>query len=235
MRGIAIGVLFVITTSMMYAQHNHLKELGLKGKIKTLTCIYYKDGQQTNGRWAPKDSVKFTYKTITYYNRVEFIDSIQTYVNHGGKQRLISSKRYQYDKNSVATGTEYNYLEDVSYNLTLQWLDHDTYIEEAKDVSGGNSVSAKIYLDNKFHIIKREDIIYRDGELIDHTVTETKFNPDNTEHAVSITENKINHLEFSSDEYIEQRDATGNAIKKTYKDGVSTTRSIKYYIIEYYE
>lgn len=235
MRGIIACILLISFATLCNAQHNHLKELGLKGKIKKLTCIYYKEGTQVNGRWSPKDSVKFTYKTITYYNHVEFIDSIQTFVNHGGKERLITTKRYRYDKNNMATGTEYNYLEDVTYSLTLQWLDHDTYIEEAKDASGANSISAKIYLDNKFHIIKREDIIYRDGELFDHTVTETKFNPDNTEHAVSITENKINHLEFSSDEYIEQRDGAGNPVKKTYKDGISTSRSIKYFIIEYYD
>lgn len=235
MKGVVIGLGFLLIGIFSYGQHNHLKELGLKGKIKKLTCIYYKDGIQMNNRWAPKDSAKFTYKTVTFYNSKEFIDSIQTYVNHGGKERLITTKRYTYDTNNSASGTEYNYLEDVSYKLTLQWIDKNTYLEEAKDASGANSISAKIYLDSKFHIIKREDIIYRDGELFDHTITETKFNPDNAEHAISITENKINHLEFSSDEYIEQRDGSGNAIKKTMKDGVSSGRGIMYYLIEYFQ
>ena len=96
-------------------------------------------------------------------------------------------------------------------------------------------MSSKVYLDAQFHVIKREDQLYRDGELFDHSVTETKFNPDNTEHAVSITENKVSNLEYSQDEYIDQRDSKGNPIKKTYKNGINSFRSIRYYIIEYYE
>ena len=117
----------------------------------------------------------------------------------------------------------------------MEWLDKSTYIESAKDASGLNRMSSKVYLDEKFHIIKREDQLYREGELFDYSVTETKFNPDNTEHAVSVTENKVSNLEYSMDEYIDQRDKAGNAIKKTYKNGVNTYRSIKYFIIEYYE
>jgi hypothetical protein len=126
-------------------------------------------------------------------------------------------------------------MEDISYEITLEWLDKSTYIEYAKDPSGKNRISNKIYLDDKYHIIRREDQLYREGELFDHSITETKFNPDNTEHAVSVTENKLSHLEYSQDEYVDQRDAKGNPIKKTYKNGINTFRSIKYFMIEYYD
>ncbi len=229
------GIIVLLFLTGINAQHNHLKELGLKGKIKKLTCIYYAEGVIKNNTWVAKDSAKFAYKTITYYNRSQFIDSVQTYVSHSSKEKLLSVKRYTYDKNNMATGTEYNYLDDLNYSLTIQWLDKNTYIEQAKDASGKNSMNSKIYLDNQFHIIKREDQLYRDGELFDHSITETKFNPDNTEHALSITENKINNMEFSMDEYVDQRDSNGNPIKKSYKDGINSYRSIKYFIIEYSE
>lgn len=221
--------------SSVYAQHSHSKELGLKGKIKKLTCIYYGEGVLLNNSWSPKDSSKFTYKTISYFNSSQYLDSMQTFVNHGGKERLITRKGYNYLINADITGWEYDCMDDISYTITTEWLDKFTYIESAKDPSGLNRMSSKVYLDEKFHIIKREDQLFRDGELFDHSVTETKFNPDNTEHAVSVTENKISNLEYSMDEYTDQRDKKGNAIKKSYKNGVNTYRSIKYFIIEYYD
>lgn len=217
------------------AQHSHGKELGLKGKIKKITCIYYAEGAYINNTWVAKDTSRFTYKTITYYNPAQNIDSMQTYVNHGGKERLVTRKGYVYAKNANITGWEYDYMEDIQYNIALEWLDKTTYIESANDATGKNKIQSKIYLDQKFHVIKREDQLYREGELFDHSITETKFNPDNTEHAVSITENKVSNLEYSLDEYVDQRDQMGNPIKKTYKNGVNTFRSIKYFIIDYYE
>lgn len=233
------NLFFMVGTMLLFvsvqAQHCHVKEMGLKGKIKKVTCIYYAEGVVNSNSWSPKDTNKFTYKTITHYNQAQNIDSIQTYVNHSGKERLITRKGYVYKKNAEVVGWEYDHMEDISYEITLEWLDKSTYIEYAKDPSGKNRISNKIYLDDKFHIIRREDQLYREGELFDHSITETKFNPDNTEHAVSVTENKLSHLEYSQDEYVDQRDAKGNPIKKTYKNGINTFRSIKYFIIEYLE
>jgi hypothetical protein len=220
---------------LLPAQHNHSKELGLKGKVKKLTCLYYAEGVYLNNTWVAKDTTRFTYKTITYYNPLQNIDSVQTYVNHGGKERLVTRKAYTYTKNNQVTGWQYDYMEEIHYQISMEWLDKNTYIELANDATGKNKIESKIYLDQKFHVIKREDQLYREGELFDHSITETKFNPDNTEHAVSITENKVSNLEYSLDEYIDQRDKTGNPIKKTYKNGISSYRSIKYYIIEYYD
>lgn len=218
-----------------YSQHTHSKEMGLKGKVKKITCIYYAEGVFNNNSWSPKDSSRFTYKTVSYFNASQNIDSMQTFVNHSGKERLIKRKAYSYIKNADVTGWEYDCMEDVNYTVSMEWIDKTTYIESAKDASGLNKMSSKVYLDEKFHIIKREDQIYGEGELRDHSITETKFNPDNTEHTVSVTENKVSNLEYSMDEYTDQRDKAGNAIKKTYKNGVNTYRSIKYFIIEYYD
>lgn len=235
MKHLFVTILLLTLGGISYSQHCHSKEMGLKGKIKKVTCIYYNEGVLINNSWSPKDTSKFTYKTISYFNTSQNVDSIQTFVNHSGKERLIRRKGYSYAKNADVTGWEYDCMEDVNYTLSREWIDKSTYIESAKDASGLNRMSSKVYLDEKFHIIKREDQIYGEGELRDHSITETKFNPDNTEHAVSVTENKVSNLEYSMDEYTDQRDKTGNAIKKTYKNGVNTYRSIKYFIIEYYE
>jgi hypothetical protein len=208
--------------------------MGFKGKVKKVTCIYYAEGIATNNSWSPKDSSRFTYKTVSYYNTSQNLDSLQTYVNHSSKEKLVTRKGYTYSKNEVS-GWEYDHTDDISYTLKMEWLDKSTYVETATDMSGKNRMSSKVYLDDKFHIIKREDQLYRDGELFDHSITETKFNPDNTEHAVSVTENKVSNMEYSMDEYIDKRDKLGNAIKKTYKNGINSFRSIKYFIIEYYE
>ncbi len=231
-------LLFVVVlffSISLQAQHCHTKEMGLKGKIKKVTCIYYAEGVYSNNGWSPKDSAKFTYKTESYYNAVQNLDSLHTYVNHGGKEKLVTKKVYNYSRSSDVSGLEYDFMDDISYDLSIQWLDKNTYIESAKDASGNNRMSSKVYLDDKFHIIKREDELYREGELFDHSITETKFNPDNTEHAVSITENKVSNLEYSLDEYVDQRDKNGNPTKKSFKNGINSFRSIKYFIIEYYE
>ncbi len=235
MRNLFLLVGTMLLFASLQAQHSHGKEMGLKGKIKKVTCIYYAEGVLNNNSWSPKDTNKFTYKTVSYYNASQNIDSLQTYVNHSGKERLITRKGYTYIKNADVSGWEYDYMEDISYNITMEWLDKSTYIEYAKDQSGKNRISNKVYLDDKYHIIRREDQLYREGELFDHSITETKFNPDNTEHAVSVTENKLSNLEYSQDEYIDLRDKNGNPIKKTYKNGINSFRSIKYFIIEYYD
>jgi hypothetical protein len=227
--------LFVLLNLSIYAQHTHSKELGMKGKIKKITCIYYAEGVITSYGWAPKDSAKFTYKTVSYYNTNQNLDSVYTYVNHSGKEKLTTRKGYSYPKSAQITGWEYDHMDDITYRITLNWLDKLTYIEDASDVSGNNRMRSKVYLDDKFHVIKREDELYRDGEIFDHSITETKFNPDNTEHAVSVTENKVSNMEYSQDEYVDQRDSHGNAVKKTYKNGINSFRSIRYFIIEYYE
>jgi len=235
MKQLIMVLILLILVGITYSQHCHSKELGLKGKIKKVTCIYYAEGEFINNRWAPKDSSKFTYKTVSYFNSLQNVDSTQTFVNHSGKERLIKRKAYSYVKNVDVSGWEYDCMDDVNYTISMEWLDKSTYVESAKDASGLNRMSSKIYLDEKFHIIKREDQLYREGELFDHSITETKFNPDNTEHSVSVTENKVSNLEYSMGEYTDQRDKAGNAIKKTYKNGVNTFRSIKYFIIEYYD
>ena len=232
MKGSVLLIILLVACSTMKAQHCHSKELGLKGKIKKVTCIYYAEGVLTNNVWSPKDSAKFTYKTISYFNPSQNVDSIQTYVNHSGKERLIKRRGYSYVKNADITGWEYDCMDDITYSISREWIDKSTYVESAKDASGLNRMSSKVYMDEKFHIIKREDQLFREGELFDHSITETKFNPDNTEHAVSVTENKVSNLEYSLDEYTDKRDKYGNAIKKTYKDGVNSFRSIKYFIIE---
>jgi hypothetical protein len=228
-------ILCMLLGSSILAQHCHSKEIGLKGKVKKIICIYYAEGVAINNSWSPKDSSKFTYKTISYYNGNQNLDSVQTFVNHSGKEKMVTRKGYSYLKNTDISGWEYDQTDDIKYSITLQWLDKSTYIETAKDASGKNWMSSKVYLDAQFHVIKREDQLYREGELFDHSITETKFNPDNTEHAVSVTENKVSNLEYSLDEYIDQRDKLGNPIKKTYKNGINAFRSIKYFIIEYYE
>lgn len=233
MRVLGITMLFFV--SAVYAQHNHSKEIGLKGKIKKVTCIFYVEGVQNNNTWVPKDTTRYTYKTVSYFNVTQNLDSVQTFVTHAGKEKLATRKGYSYAKNVDVTGWEYDHTDDINYTLKMEWIDKTTYVESATDPSGMNRMSSKVYLDEKFHVIKREDQMFRDGELFDHSITETKFNPDNTEHAVSITENKVSNLEYSLDEYIDQRDAKGNPIKKTYKNGVNSFRSIKYFVIEYYE
>jgi hypothetical protein len=235
MKFFGLTLVFVIVSSIIHAQHTHTKEMGMKGKVKKITCIYYAEGIFTNNAWSPKDSSRFTYKTVNYYNINQNLDSVYTYVNHSGKEKLTTRKGYSYPKNSEISGWEYDHMDDISYNITLNWIDKSTYIENAADPSGLNRMRSKVYLDDKFHIIKREDELFRDGELFDHSITETKFNPDNTEHAISVTENKVSNLEYSLDEYTDQRDSHGNAIKKTYKNGINSFRSIRYYIIEYYD
>jgi hypothetical protein len=235
MKNLFFLLLLLTFTQGIYAQHTHGKEAGLKGKIKKITCIYYQDGVMINNSWTPGDSAKFTYKTISYYNASQNIDSITTFLSHGGKERLATRKGYVYLKNREVNGWEYDYINDISYTLSIEWLDKTTYMETAKDPAGNNWTTSKIYMDEKFQVIKKEDQLHREGETFDLSTTETRFKTDNTEHTISITENKASNLESSLDEYVDQRDKNGNPIKKTYHDKVNNSRSIKYFTIEYYE
>lgn len=230
-----IAFIMLFTSVSLLGQHNHVKELGLKGHVKKVSTVYYAKGKKVNGQWVPNDTTKFTYKTVGFYNHHQNLDSVHTFVNHSGHERLISRKLYEYEDKKTTTGVQIDLLDDIQYDITTEWIDRHTYIERAQDLSGMNRIVTKIWMDNKHHIIKDESELYRDGELYDHSITITKFNPDNTEHAVSIRENKIANLEYSMDEYIDQRDEKGNPVKKSYKDGVNSFRSVKYYIIEYYD
>ena len=228
-------LLGLLIFSFSYSQHSHLKESGWKGKIKKITCVYYAEAQLVNNTWVPKDSLKYNYKTISYYNSQQYIDSVQTYLLLSGKEKLTLRKGYVYSKGSAPGGWYQDNLDDIRYSTTWEWIDKNCYSEVSKDETGKNSIHSKIFMDDKFKIVRKEMKLYREGELFDDSVIQLRYSKDNPDHIVSVTENKTANLEYSQDEYVMQRDKAGNPLKITLKDAASTNQSIKCYVIEYFE
>src|SRR5687767_14561263 len=110
MRFLGICCMFLLSITTLYSQHCHTKEIGVKGKVKKITCIYYVEGVSANNSWSPKDSAKFTYKTISFFNASQNLDSVQTFVNHAGKEKMVTRKGYTYAKNDIS-GWEYDHTD----------------------------------------------------------------------------------------------------------------------------
>jgi len=162
---IAICILASLTNTT-FGQHTDLKEYGLKGKVKNILTMHYKDVMFFHGQWLPISFEKFSYSTDWHFNENGFLDTLKTSILVNSDSLVTSILAYEFKNEKKISGKYFNYNGDVTELHKINWTDQYTYTTIATDTNGAKAFESTIWLSNDFRENKGDFKSYENGKLV---------------------------------------------------------------------
>lgn len=229
-----INILFALTITA-FGQHTDLKEYGLKGKVKRITTMHFKDVMFSNGQWMPTSFEKIQYTTVWHFNEQGFLDTSKTslYLHPDtlGTNILI----YEFKNGKKISGKYFNYRGLLTELYKITWSDQYTYSTITTDTNGTKTLESTSWLNKSFRDNKGEYKSYENGQI---TLYEKYSNIFDTTgllikaEFINVTENKNYSILYKHSKF----DKYGNPTMTTQiniTDGTIKKMTIRR--IEYYE
>ncbi len=222
-------------TIIAVGQHTDLKEYGLKGKVKSITSMHYKDVMFSNGHWMPISKEKFYYTTVWHFNEQGFLDTSATSLFVYPDSLVTNILAYEFKNGKKVSGKYFNYLGVLTELHKITWVDQYTYTIIATDTSGTKILESNSWLNKNYRDNKGEYKSYENGKVVFYEKYSDIFDTNGQllkAEFTNITENKSYVVLYKHSEF----DKNKNPITTTQiniTDG--TIKQITIRLIEYYE
>lgn len=229
-----ICFLFTLTITV-FGQHTDLKEYGLKGKVKSITTMHYKDVMFSNGQWMPVSLDKFSYSTVWHFNEQGFIDTSKTSLFVHPDSLVTNILTYEFKGGKKVSGKYYNYRGILSEQYKISWTDQYTYTTVTTDTNGNKTFESTSRLNKEFRDNKGDYKSYENGKVVFYEKYSDIFDTSGQlikAEFTNMTENKNYFVLYKHSEF----DKYYNPIITTQiniTDG--TVRKMTIRLIEYYE
>jgi len=158
-----IYFIFALTITAL-GQHTDLKEYGLKGKVKTITTMHYKDVMFSNGQWMPTSFEKFYYTTVWHFNEPGFLDTSKTslFVHDSLVTNILT---YEFKNGKKVSGKYFNYHGVLTELYNITWTNQYTYTTITTDTNGTKTFESTSWLNKDFRDNKGEYKSYENGKV----------------------------------------------------------------------
>jgi len=226
--------LFALTISS-FGQHTDLKEYGLKGKVKSIKTMHYKDVMFSNGQWMPISFEKFSYSTVWHFNEQGFLDTSKTNLFTNQDSLITNVLIYDFKNGKKVSGKYYNYQGEMSELYNISWTDQYTYTTITTDSNGTKTFESTSWLNNEYRDNKGEYKRYENGKVVFHEKYSDIFDTTGTlikAEFTNVIENRNYFVLYKHSEL----DKNNNPIITTQiniTDGTIRKMTIRY--IEYYD
>ena len=160
-----IFFLFGLTITAL-GQHNDLKEYGLKGKVKSITTMHYKDVMFSDGQWMPASFEKFYYTTVWHFNEQGFIDTTKTSLFVHPDILVTNILAYEFKNGKKVSGKYFNYRGVLTELYKITWSDQYTYTTITTDTNGTKTFESTSWLNKDFRDNKGEYKSYENGKVV---------------------------------------------------------------------
>ena len=222
-------------TITAFGQHNDLEEFGLKGKVKSITTMHYKDVMFSNGQWMPISFEKFFYKTVWNFNEQGFIDTAKTSLFVHPDSLVTNLLTYEFKNGKKVSGKYFNYGGVLTELYTITWADQYTYTTITTDTNGSKIFESTSWLNKDLRDNKGEYKSYENGKVVFYEKYSDIF--DANGHLIkaeftNVTENKNYFILYKHSEYDKNNNPTITTLINI-TDGTIKKMTIRH--IEYYE
>jgi hypothetical protein len=229
-----ICFLFALT-NIAFGQHTDLKEYGLKGKVKSITTMHYKDVMFSNGQWMPISFEKFSYKTVWNFNEQGFLDMSKTSLFVHPDSLVTNVLAYEFKNGKKVSGKYYNYRGILTELYKISWTDQYTYSTITTDTNGIKTSESTSWLNKEFRDNKGEYKSYENGKVVFYEKYSDIF--DTSKQLIkaeftNVTENKNYFVLYRHSELDKNNNPTITT-QINITDG--TIRKMTIRLIEYYE
>jgi hypothetical protein len=162
-----IIILFVLQISG-FGQHTDIKEFGLKGKVKRIITLHYKDVSFSNGQWMPTSFENINYTTVWHFNEQGFIDTATTTLLVQQDSIITNTLIYEIKNGKKISGKYFGYGGVLNELYTIVWKDKYTYTTITTDTSGTKIFESTSWLTKDFRDNKGEYKSFENGKVVFH-------------------------------------------------------------------
>jgi hypothetical protein len=153
-------------TITTFGQHTDLKEYGLKGKVKSITTMHYKDVMFSKGQWMPIFFDKFSYKTVWHFNEQGFIDTSKTSLFVYPDSLITNILIFEFKNGKKVSGKYFDFRGVLTELYKFSWADQYTYMTITTDTNGTKTFESTSWLNKDFRDNKGEYKSYKDGKTV---------------------------------------------------------------------
>ncbi len=222
-------------TITTFGQHTDLKEYGLKGKVKSITTMHYKDVMFSNGQWMPISFDNFSYKTVWYFNEQGFIDKSKTSLFVHPDSLVTNILTYEFKNGKKVSGKYFNYRGVLTELYKITWTDQYTYTTITTDTNGIKTFESTSWLNKDFRDSKGEYKSYENEKVVFYEKYSDIFDANGQltkAEFTNMTENKNYFVLYKHSELDKNNNPTITT-QINITDG--TIRKMTIRLIEYYE
>lgn len=151
-----------------FGQHTDIKEYGLKGKVKRITTMHYKDVMFSNEQWMPASFENVNYTTVWHFNEQGFIDTAETTLLVNPDSLVTNTLIYEFKNGKKIYGKYFDYRGVLTEQYNVIWTDKFSYTTTTTDRSGKKTFESTSWLNKDFRDNKGEYKSFENGKIVFH-------------------------------------------------------------------